>query len=442
MSAQTYDAHLRTLRKAIVHRPPYTSGTVPVQEHELVVYYGKKGHAAGRLDFNDVSEDALAHLAQACDPASFGRNGEDVHDESYRKAGKLDMGAFSVNLDLEKNGLMNVIRDNLLDGKNSQKTILAELYKLNVYGEGSFFKSHKDTPRDKSMFGSLVVFYPTTHEGGTLIFRDGNSEWAFDSAQATSEHDGSCVAYAAFFSDVDHEVALVRSGYRVTVTYNLYFVNLSCPTVPSSSLDFKSELQKLLEDPTFLPEGGYLGFGLRRDYPVMQKPQFKVPLDYLKPFLKGSDADILRTCDALRSKSGMWMVYSDSTTVAISSAVNMEGIYLEEDVTSYLLEECGAKRINHLRIKEKDERRRGDQSTDDEDEDVKYANDYYPYEEGDRYYKSQAFEVQWVTKPSSVNVFKNTFVTYGNEADIAYAYGHLSLFVEVGKPGERATVTA
>ena len=97
-----------------------------------------------------MSEDALAHLAQACDSASFGRNGEDVHDESYRKAGKLDMGAFSVNLDLEKNGLMNVIRDNLLDGKNSQKTILAELYKLNVYGTLMFrfiYLVHLTPPR-------------------------------------------------------------------------------------------------------------------------------------------------------------------------------------------------------------------------------------------------------------------------------------------------------
>ena len=86
-----------------------------------------------------MSEDALAHLAQACDPASFGRNGEDVHDESYRKAGKLDRGAFAVDLDLEKSGLMDVIRHNLLDAKNSQNAIRAELYKLNVYGTLSVF---------------------------------------------------------------------------------------------------------------------------------------------------------------------------------------------------------------------------------------------------------------------------------------------------------------
>ncbi|KAF7789986.1 hypothetical protein EIP86_000934 [Pleurotus ostreatoroseus] len=462
MVAQTYDHRLRKLREAIVNHLPYTSGTVSVQENELLVYYGKKGHALGRVDFNDVSEDALAHLAQACDPASFGRNGEDVHDESYRKAGKLDRGAFAVDLDLEKSGLMDVIRHNLLDAKNSQNAIRAELYKLNVYGEGSFFKAHKDTPRKESMFGSLVVFYPTAHEGGNLLFRDGTSEWTFDSARATAEHDGPCVAYAAFFSDVDHEVSLVQSGYRVTVTYNLYFVDPTSSTPsPPSNLGFKSELQQLLEDPTFMPEGGHLGFGLRRVYPVMQKPKLKVSLDYLKPFLKGSDADILRACDVLRLKTGMWMVYSDSCTVAVSSAVSMEGFYMEERITSYLLEHGDAKRINHLRIsrkREQDESHDEDQSSYDEDEDsdsddekerqisdnevhdVRYERVYY--QEGHPRYEAPAFEIQWVTGPSSVNVFRNALVTYGNEADIDYAYGHMSLFVEIGRPGERATVTA
>ena len=47
MVAQTYDHRLRKLREAIVNHLPYTSGTVSVQENELLVYYGKKGHALG-----------------------------------------------------------------------------------------------------------------------------------------------------------------------------------------------------------------------------------------------------------------------------------------------------------------------------------------------------------------------------------------------------------
>jgi len=39
------------------------------------------------------------------------------------------------------------------------------------------------------------------------------------------------IAYVAFFSDIEHEVAPVISGYRVTLTFNLY-IDASGP-VPS-----------------------------------------------------------------------------------------------------------------------------------------------------------------------------------------------------------------
>lgn len=56
-------------------------------------------------------------------------------DESYRKAGKLDRGSFAVDLDLEQNGLMEIIRSELLETKDPEKAVHAELYKLNVYGK-------------------------------------------------------------------------------------------------------------------------------------------------------------------------------------------------------------------------------------------------------------------------------------------------------------------
>ncbi|KAF8635477.1 hypothetical protein AX14_010508 [Amanita brunnescens Koide BX004] len=100
----------------------------------------------------------------------------------------------------------------------------AELYNLNVYGEKSFFKAHIDTPHGARMFGSLVVFFPTTYEGGSLVMRPKGEEWSFDAAKALAGcKEDSHVAYVALYSDVEHEVSTVTSGYRVTVTYNLYF---------------------------------------------------------------------------------------------------------------------------------------------------------------------------------------------------------------------------
>lgn len=205
------------------------------------------------------------------------------------------------------------------------------------------------------MFGSLVVVYPTPHEGGSLIFREGEAEWTFDSAQAVAEHEGSpCVAYATFFSDVDHEVAMVSSGYRLTVTYNLYVVD-STPalaTPPSSNrLLFKSAFEHVLKDPTFLPEGGYLGFGLRHVYPLERKPKKTDTLDYLKNCLKGSDANLIAVCRDLSLEASIWMLYSDAEgTVIVPKAPNVEGAYMESDLSEYLETAYHAKKVGYRKV--------------------------------------------------------------------------------------------
>ena len=64
----------------------------------------------------------------------FGRGNEDVHDETYRKALKMDASNFAVQLDLVASGLIRTIEDQLLQGEMEKMRIRAELYTLNVYG--------------------------------------------------------------------------------------------------------------------------------------------------------------------------------------------------------------------------------------------------------------------------------------------------------------------
>jgi hypothetical protein len=72
------------------------------------------------------------------------------------------------------------------------------------------------------MFGSLVIVFPTPHEGGTLLLRHHGHEWNFNSGQVLAAKDQPSIGYAAFFSDIEHEVTQVISGHRITLTYNLY----------------------------------------------------------------------------------------------------------------------------------------------------------------------------------------------------------------------------
>ena len=176
-------------------------------------------------------------------------------------------------------------------------------------GEGSFFKAHVDTPRSENTFGSLVVFYPTAHEGGSFLMRKQDHQWSFDSANVLTKHEDPHLGYVALCGDVEHEVTPVTSGYRVTATYNLYFdQSVHALPVPLSSMsamdDFKTESSNLLIDPAFLSNGGYLGFGLEYAYPLSTSWH---NLNYIKGCLKGVDADLMNVLQELGLVTSFWV---------------------------------------------------------------------------------------------------------------------------------------
>ncbi|OSD03828.1 hypothetical protein PYCCODRAFT_1458386, partial [Trametes coccinea BRFM310] len=324
--AAAQNAHEATIRqvgslyRAIVFKPPYCYGTVPLNEDDFVLFYGKDENAR-RINLSHATNEQLQHLAETCDPATYGLGGEDVFDETYRKAGKLDARHFSLNWSPAQAGLLDIVRDQLFFETVSRRipsgkatTIRAELYKLNVYGPQSFFKRHVDTPRDGTMFGSIVIVFPTMHEGGELVLRSyyklddetRHDQWKVDSSSLLSQTNASSIAYIAFFSDIEHEVLPVQSGYRVTITYNLHFVPepddaqvLPQPqSIPSHEDKFRLRFQRLLDDPSFLRDGGNLLFCLWHQYPLPKHTE-ATPLEESRAALrgvrlKGSDAMMRR----------------------------------------------------------------------------------------------------------------------------------------------------
>ncbi|KAJ8453804.1 hypothetical protein ONZ45_g19562 [Pleurotus djamor] len=57
----------------------------------------QRGPTFGSVDLLNPTDEKLELLTDACEPASFGRNHEDILDETYRKAGKLDVSDFAIN---------------------------------------------------------------------------------------------------------------------------------------------------------------------------------------------------------------------------------------------------------------------------------------------------------------------------------------------------------
>ncbi|KAI1740228.1 hypothetical protein F4680DRAFT_448423 [Xylaria scruposa] len=215
-------------------------------------------------------------------PATFGLGSEDVLDESYRKASKLDTSRFSSTFNPYEMGIIDAVGQlllpNLQVGKEKvslQRGVRAELYKLNVYsGPSGLFRAHVDTPRAADQFGSLVVCLPVTHTGGELKVQHLGRDVVFDwGTSEESAKKGPAIQWAAFYSNCLHEVLEVKSGHRVTLTYNLYAtygggaITGLTKAIDMTSSPIYENLRDLLRLKETLPNGGYMGFYTTHSYP-------------------------------------------------------------------------------------------------------------------------------------------------------------------------------
>ena len=148
------------------------------------------------------------------------------------------------------------------------------------------------------MIGSLVIVFPTPHEGGAMLVRHRGREWSFDpsSSWKFTTARTTNISYVVFLNDVEHEVTPVTSGHRVALTYNFYR-NVDTPaqdlaedpfSVPNHGRAFRESFEALLENPEFFPYGGTLAFGLRHSYPI------KRDIRHVYDLLKANDAMVYR----------------------------------------------------------------------------------------------------------------------------------------------------
>jgi len=259
------------------------------------------------------------------------------------------------------------------------------------------------------MFGSLVLVFPTKHEGGALVFRHRgqSNEYVFDSGAELSAQNEPSVGYAAFFSDVEHEVRPVTSGHRITLTFNLYFAEIastlaSHPTAgPTSqqprSTPIAASISSLLASNHILADGGVLGFGLRHVYPVRDADE----LDHVPGLLKGPDLLLWRVLSELGLGPFIYWIYTKDRDVNDTSSdalVSISSRELElncEDEVEEAIRESGGTILR------------------------------------------QDTDVLWVTEPNGLSGHSQSYVTYGNEPSVEYMYVDLCLIVHVGRPGMR-----
>ena len=368
---------------------------------------------------------------------------------------KMDLGSFAPLLVPVQTNLAKVIRDYHFEGDMSSQRLRIDLRGLNVYsthfhrslhafeaqqtlkslthiGKGSFSKPRIEAPPDKRMLGTLMIIFPTPHEGGAMTLRSGAShEWSFDPSPETSNKHTPSIGYVVLFKDVEHEVAPVTSGHRVTLTYDLYAendggaVSTNGQQASESVLPlmhkraFHDAFTELLENQEFLADdGGTLAFGLAHAYSI--EKDFK----YLYGALKGSDAIVYWTLRELGFEPVLRMYYNEWKPYWAGESLNGHAAVFDKIVD---FSAACYRQSDDIFMPDVVEWLGGQLAR---SEDLQTEQEYR--------YEEDAEVVAWVTPVTTFNRKESAFGSPDVKfAETNVAYGDLCLFARIGRAGER-----
>ncbi|KAF4963652.1 hypothetical protein FSARC_8357 [Fusarium sarcochroum] len=410
-------------------------------------------HHTLKLPISDDTSnpDSFTSLLMDCEPATFGFGKQEVLDEEYRKAGKMDTDEFCTNFNPYEHGIIDTINQVLAQSSCSDARglgVKAELYKLNVYSAPSGkFKPHVDTPRSDRQMGSLVVCLPIKHKGGQLAVRHGGREIVFDWASQSSD----TIQWAAFFSDCEHEVFEVTERHRMTLTYNLFWTSYGpasmsdhLQALDQEALHFYTALGNLLGNEEFLEEGGLIGFTCTHAYPHTSKSS----VDNLHHMLKGLDMVVYQALKRMLS------------TVVVTVALDDSKYRQERRECRESEREDKKGYLEYLRVNDPDLAKTHEVPSDDESDSEGFAcissaprpaivfdEEDYHYERGilnpaivrspggglgnERYFRMKVTWLNYSPGSKASKELSVAFVTYGNEPGIDAYYTSAVIIAKV-----------
>ncbi|KAL9961844.1 hypothetical protein ACROYT_G030871 [Oculina patagonica] len=219
----------------------------------------------------------LDELLKYCNPAPFGdiKEMKTVLDPEVRLAYEIESARFKIHRYPGEISIETHIEDKLTPGRYIELVP----YKVNVYGEGGFFKQHVDNPSDHNMIGTLVVCLPSPHKGGELLVNHDGLQHVFDSTLETrAEFSGPHFTATAFMnSRVPEDPVSVQEHFECSV---------ESPSLASKALaNVNVELEKIQSQRKsspfkvgFLLKHKYISKGLQ---PHLLKGEDKTLFDFL-----------------------------------------------------------------------------------------------------------------------------------------------------------------
>ena len=189
-----------------------------------------------------MCRDLIGHSKQA----PFGRGERTLVDVSVRNTWEIDAALISVDAEWTS-AVTDVVLPQLSKdlGLDSVDAVNCRLYKMLIYEQGGFFHVHRDSEKERGMFGTLVMLLPSEYSGGQLVVEHRGQSEVIDLAK---DEGWRSFSFAFFYADCRHEIKPVTSGYRVALTYNLSLKALDTTSAlpPAPFAQIYSELPVVL----------------------------------------------------------------------------------------------------------------------------------------------------------------------------------------------------
>ena len=182
-------------------------------------------------------------------PAQFGRGERTLTDPAVRDTWEIPKHLVRAAWnDATLKVILATVKEEL--GLPTAAELTADLHSLLVYEPNQFFLAHQDSEKDDSMVGTLVATLPSSYTGGELMVGHNEERKAYRGSKTA-------LSLVAFYADCRHEVLKVKSGYRITLTYNLLLH--SDTSRPEGDDGTVAELADLLREHISTPVPRYYG---------------------------------------------------------------------------------------------------------------------------------------------------------------------------------------
>jgi hypothetical protein len=193
-----------------------------------------------------VSVKMAKGLIVEAEPAKYGSKDKTLLDRKVRDTWEISKNHIQTNKewDLQMDQALQKIQRNLNLAEDGM--LSAELHNLLIYMPGQFFKSHQDSEKAEGMLATLIILLPSEFTGGEFAVDQHGDQRVFDFSKE-SKND---LIFTAFYTDCYHEVKEVKSGYRLALTYNLFFKSNTKQIVTKKNVELEKTVQEYFARPS------------------------------------------------------------------------------------------------------------------------------------------------------------------------------------------------